>query len=317
VEFARRIDTAPIDTYLRQASFKFRAGHSRRRCDNRPGVMAEGIAAAHVNSARDPSWPDQNPLPALVTTERIGRHGAADLSDALWMQAKSDLMVQPQGGPADTVVWEHSLRVAQTADFIATLSELADSGVDRAAVFAAGLYHDAGWVVQVREGVIAARELLLRPTTDIQRELAADWLEQRAAKLLPPGSLQRAVRAVRQCNDRQADLIEGRILCDADNLDQIGPQSLDIMVRKLLSEGRTMADLVAAWDRQEEYHYWQARIKECFHFAAVRELAQRRWESMRRLMVELRAGVLLEDLGANGAGHKGNGKRRVAEQVVE
>ena len=217
----------------------------------------------------------------------------------------------------DAVVWEHSMRVARTAEYIATLPELSESGVDHLAVSAAGLYHDAGWVVQFREGALTARELLLRPTSDIQRELAADWLEQRGAKLLTPGSLQRAVRAVRQCNDRKSDLVEGRILCDAENLDQIGPQALDVMVRKLLSEGRAMADLVAAWDRQEEYHYWQARIKECFHFSPVRDLAQQRWESMRRLMTELRGAVLLEDLGVVSKEHGESAKSRLFDKVGE
>ena len=240
-----------------------------------------------------------------------------NLSDALWMQAKSDLMVQPPEGPADSVVWEHSQRVARSAEFIAGLPEAAELGVDRVALSAAGIYHDAGWVVQMREGEVAPRELLLRPTSDIQRELAADWLEARAAQHLAPGSLQRAARAIRQCNDRRTDLIEARILCDAENLDQIGPQSLELLVRKLLSEGRSMADLVAAWDRQEEYHYWQARIKECFHFAGVRDLAQQRWESMKRLMTELKRGVLLEDLAAVAGGHNGGGKRKSTEKVAE
>jgi HD superfamily phosphodiesterase len=231
------------------------------------------------------------------------------------MQAKSDLMVQPQGGPADAVIWEHSVRVARTAEAIAALPEVAESSPDRVAVFAAGLYHDAGWALQFREGAVTSLELLLRPTSDIQRELAADWLDERGSRLMAPGALQRAVRAVRQCNDRKTDVVEGRILCDAENLDQIGPQALDLMVRKLLAEGRMMVDLVAAWERQEEYHYWQARIKECFHFAAVRELAQQRWESMRRLMSELRRGVLLEDVGAGGGAQDGDGVLRPTEKI--
>lgn len=238
------------------------------------------------------------------------------MSDALSMQAKPDLTVQPQGGPADAVVWEHSWRVARTAAFLAELPEVGGSGVDRQALFAAGLYHDAGWVLQWREGEVAIRDLLLRPTSDIQRELAADWLEQRTAALLSPGSLQRAVRAVRQCNDRRTEQPEAKILCDAENLDQIGPQSLDLTIRKHLAEGRTMADLVAAWDRQEEYHYWQARIKECFHFTAVRAFAQDRFESMRRLMRELRRGVLIEDLEVLPDTRVGNAKRSPAGPLI-
>jgi hypothetical protein len=202
------------------------------------------------------------------------------------------------------------LRVARLGEFIASLPELAPQGVDRSALAAAGLYHDAGWVLQVTTGAMPARELLLRPTTDIQRELAADWLEQQAGDVLPPGSLQRAIRAVRECGDRRTDLLECRILADADNLDNIGLQAMALMFRKFMAEGRAVVDLVAAWDRQEEYHYWQARIKECFHFPAVREIAERRYEALRRCMHDLRVAVHLEDLALVAGGGDGNGNGR-------
>lgn len=218
------------------------------------------------------------------------------MSDALWRQAKADLTVQLPGAPVDTVVWEHSERVARISEHISALPEVTSLPVDRAALSAAALYHDAGWILQVQEGAISSRDLLLRPTSDIQRELAADWLEQRAAGLLPSGSLLRAVKTIRQYSDRRTELPEARILCDADNLDQIGPQAICMMVRKLLCEGRNTAELIAAWERQEEYHYWQARIKECFHFDSIRELAERRYEAMRQCMSELATTALLADV---------------------
>lgn len=221
---------------------------------------------------------------------------ALNVSEALWRQAKADLIVRCPGQPPDTVVWEHSSRVGRLVEFVAALPEAASQGVDLAALTAAGLYHDAGWVLQVHMGAVSARDILLRPTSDIQREIAADWLEQQAAGILSPGSIGRAVKMIRQLGDRRTDLLECRILADADNLDNIGPQAIGLMIRKMLAEGRTLADLVAAWDRQEEYQYWQARIKECFHFKAIRGIAQRRYQAMRECMNALRTTVRLEDL---------------------
>lgn len=218
------------------------------------------------------------------------------MSEALQRQAKADLILRMTGAPVDTIVWEHATRVARLADSIASLPGISSSPIDRAALTAAGLYHDAGWVLQVQAGAVAARELLLRPTSDIQRELAADWIEAHAPGGLAPGSVQRAARAIRQCNDRRTDLIEARILADAENLDEIGPQALCLMIRKLVADGRTAADMVGAWERQEEYHYWQARMKECFHFAPVRVWAEKRFEAMHRCMAELKAAIRLDDI---------------------
>ena len=68
------------------------------------------------------------------------------------------------------------------------------------------------------------------------------------------------------------------------------------MIRKQHAEGKTLDDVVTSWQRQEEYHYWQARIKECFRFPSVRLLAERRWEVLRRFMTDLRKSIRLEDL---------------------
>jgi hypothetical protein len=68
------------------------------------------------------------------------------------------------------------------------------------------------------------------------------------------------------------------------------------MFRKQRAEGKSLQDLLAAWQRQEEYHYWQARIKESFRFPSVRALAEQRWLALRRFMQDLRSTVYLEDL---------------------
>ena len=218
------------------------------------------------------------------------------MADRLWERAHEDVCVQVPGECPDLVVWEHSRRVAQLADAIASVPEATGRGVDPIALTAAGLYHDAGWVIQVRAGALAHRDLLLKPTPDVLRELAADWLLTQLEGIVPPASLELAARAIRCCNDRQTDLIEAQILAEAENLDDIGPQTICAMLRKQRAEGKTLDDLLSAWQRQEEYHYWQARIKEGFRFPSVRAVAERRWRALRRFMNDLRVSIQLEDL---------------------
>jgi hypothetical protein len=140
------------------------------------------------------------------------------------------------------------------------------------------------------------------------RELAADLAAKRLKGVIPPGSLELATRGIRECNDRATGLIEAQLLAEADHLEEIGPQAIRLMERKNRSEGKTLDDLIATWERQEEYHYWQARIKESFRFPSVRRLAERRLDALRRFMTDLRAVVRLDDLVAL-AGTEGNTAR--------
>jgi HD superfamily phosphodiesterase len=218
------------------------------------------------------------------------------MADQLWNRAERDLCVLMAAMVPDLIVWEHSSRVAKLSAVIATLPEVAMQPIDLPALTAAALYHDAGWVLQARAGEIKPVELLLRPTSDLQRELAADWIFQRLDKIIGPGVIEQAARIIRNCNNRRTELIEAQILAEAENLDEIGPQAITLMLRKQMADGKGLADMVAAWERQEEYHYWQARIKDCFRFESVRTLAQTRLQALRQFMFELRTAIQMDDL---------------------
>lgn len=209
--------------------------------------------------------------------------------DELCAKAQADLCWRPAGRPIDPVVWEHSDRVARLTQTIAALPELANHVIDRTALIAAALYHDMGWILQLQAGETREVDLLLHRTSDRQRDLAADWMSERLQDVLPAGTVQQAARIVRICHQWNPPLLEARILSEADNLDQIGPQAILLMVRKQIAEGRTLTDLIQTWRRQEQYGYWPAWIKECFQFSSVRAQADQRCQVMRRFMGDLEA----------------------------
>ncbi len=222
------------------------------------------------------------------------------MTSQLWKKAERDLRISVHGWPPDPIVWEHSARVARTAEMIARLPEVAAQAPHTEAVVVAALYHGMGWVLQVQAGQISPDELLLRPTSDFCRDIAADWMDAHLPTIVPGGVLERAVAAVRKAGDRRTDMIEAQILAEADNLDQIGPPFIERMIRKCRHDGRTMEQLLASWERQEEYQYWQARIKESVRFASLRELAERRHQALRRFMADLAVAVRLEDVAVFG-----------------
>ena len=218
------------------------------------------------------------------------------MADQMWKRAEADLSLGFCCTPPECLVWEHSSRVSHLCESIAAIPELAGAAIDRRALTAAALYHDAGWVLQLRAGEAIPRDLLLRPTCELQRELAAGWIAERLSDLLPPASLENAARAIRQCNDRGTRCVEAQILAEAESLEEIGPQSIVLMLRRQMADGKTLAAMVHTWQRQEEYHYWQARIKDGFRFEPVRRLADRRLQALRRFMNDLATVVHMDDL---------------------
>jgi HD superfamily phosphodiesterase len=215
-------------------------------------------------------------------------------TEAVWKRAESDLLVAVGAGKGDPVVWEHSSRVACLALKTAQLPEVNGSRIDRNALVAASLFHDAGWVVQARKQEIPRSELISRPTNDAQRELGASLLEQ-IGRSLGEASLRTAVRAVREFGSKSTPHLEAQILAEADNLDQIGPQAVWLIMRRHAGEARGIEAILEAWHRQQEYHYWEARLRECFRFDATRRLAQQRLEAVERFMNDLRQVHRMED----------------------
>lgn len=226
--------------------------------------------------------------------KRRGPDTSAD--DAIWKQAEKDHSIIVGPGRSDPVVWEHAARVARLAMQVAEFPEVASERFDATALLAAALYHDAGWVVQLRSGEVSRPEFLTRPTNDEQRDLGAAYLERQLAKLLPEPVLRIAAAAVRECNQRSAKRIEAQILAEAENLDDIGPQAVWPMVRRQIAEARGIEATLDAWHRQQEYHFWEARLKESFRFETSRQIARQRLAAMERFMSDLRRCHHLEDI---------------------
>jgi len=99
------------------------------------------------------------------------------------------------------------------AENILAAPELSGRPVDLATLTAAALYHDAGWVLLVRNGQLSHRDVLLKPSSDHLRDMAAEWIGERLDGIVGAGVIAQAARVIRQCNNRQTDLLEAQILC--------------------------------------------------------------------------------------------------------
>ena len=207
--------------------------------------------------------------------------------DAIWNRARTDLVIVSEQGDLDVFLWEHSVRVAQNAQQIATLPIVKEQSPDELTVVAAGLYHDADLAVRVRNGEIAPYEIHVRPPAQNHREQSSLVMERSLAKLLPPDSLKRALEVVRTLHDRDVTLIEGRIVAEAENLDEFGLLSLWPTIRRGAMEGKGVQAVIDTWQKKMEYHFWTARLDDSFRFAPVRAIAKKRLERFEQVMTDL------------------------------
>lgn len=217
--------------------------------------------------------------------------------DAIWNRARADLVATTEHGDEDVFLWEHAVRVAENARRIAMLPVVQEASPDETAVVAAALYHDAGWIVRLRNGEIKRDEILIRPMSESHREQGAALMERSLSPSLSRDSLTRASQAIRALNDRRIEPIEGQVVCEADNLEEFGVLSLWSTIRRSAIDGKGVQTLLETWRRRKEYRFWEARLNDSFRFAAVRAVAERRLEQFESLMEELERQHKGVDLG--------------------
>ncbi len=207
--------------------------------------------------------------------------------EAVWKRARSDLLIPTPKGDPDVFLWEHSSRVAQTAQHIAQLPVVRAKRPNEAAVVAAALYHDAGWLNCIRNGSVERIEVLSGPLSEADHEEGAALMERSLSTILARETLETAVRALRCIRNRASDLIEAQIVAEAENLQEFGVVSLWSAIRRGAVDGKGVQAVLDGWRRKKEYQFWAARLHDSFRFEPVRELARQRLEKLERVLQEL------------------------------
>ncbi|MFH1746052.1 MAG: hypothetical protein ABIG44_03295 [Planctomycetota bacterium] len=187
----------------------------------------------------------------------------------------------------DAWLWERAARVFNLTQVVTELPEVTNLTADRLAIGTAALFHCAGWITQIQQGSLNRWQVLTRPTNDIQRELGAALLQEYAAHLLSPKTIRLASEAIRQCNDRGTALVEAQLLAEAEGLDDFGVIHVLRQFRQYQAESRPIKQLIATWERQQEYHYWEVRINDGLRFNSTRQLARERLAAVEAFMLAL------------------------------
>lgn len=128
----------------------------------------------------------------------------------------------------------------------------------------------------------------LRDRSEEAAEMLLGLLEQTVDESL----LDRTTRLLHEMPHRSPVLDEAKLLADALNLDDFGVIGIVGQIIQLARQGEGLAQFADGLQKREQYGYWDARIREGFHFVAVRKIAEARLEHARRtaefLLAEMR-----------------------------
>ena len=135
----------------------------------------------------------------------------------------------------------------------------------------------------------ASGKAAAKSTLRDRAEEAAELLVGIAGPDVDESLLDRATRILQEMPHRSPMLDEAKLLADAVNLEDFGVIGLVNQAIQIGRVGEGVTQLMEGCDKREQYGYWDARLKDGFHFEAVRQIALRRLSSARHICATLAA----------------------------
>ena len=161
---------------------------------------------------------------------------------------------------------------------------------------ASAMFHDAGWVDLVRRGQLESGQIYSRPLDTPLLDRSASVVCEQLANILSLRQIEKVTQVITDWKQPQPDRPETMVLSDADNLEEFGLLGIFQLVRAAQAGGKSARQILESWNRQQEYHYWDARIKNAFHLETARKIARERLINMGRAFELLCREVSLDDV---------------------
>lgn len=118
-------------------------------------------------------------------------------------------------------------------------------------------------------------------------EQAAELLVTQLGDRIDPSLLDRCTAVLLAAPDRSPPSDEARLLADAVNLDDFGLIGLLNTCVVIASQGQGVATLLDGAAKREAYGYWEARLRDGFHYNPVRAIAERRLAGARKMIEQM------------------------------
>ena len=118
-------------------------------------------------------------------------------------------------------------------------------------------------------------------------EQAAELLVGAVGNEAPEELIDRATNILLAMPHRNPASDESKLIADALNLDDFGVIGVINRAIQLGRQGDGVNQVADGNDKREQYGYWDARLKDGFHFEAIRQIALRRLSTARQICATL------------------------------
>jgi hypothetical protein len=126
-------------------------------------------------------------------------------------------------------------------------------------------------------------------------EQSAELLTESVGGEIDESLLDRTARLLHETPQHPPVMEDAKLLADAMNLDDYGVIGFSLQTIQLARQGDGVAQVLDGLEKREQYGYWEARLKDGFHYEVVRQIAMKRLEHIRHV-----AGLLKEEIAEDG-----------------
>ena len=209
--------------------------------------------------------------------------------------AEQIMLVPSKMGLVNTWLWDRTQRIVRNVETIYQLPEIAGANIaiDKFCLAAAAYFADAGFTNYIGIETVEAGVVLADVNTRDLREFSTQIVAEHLLEILDQSKISKINKIIMESNNPLAEMHEAVILSDARNLEDVGIVQIFNEFCACGVHGRGIADQLESWKKKKDYKYWEARLKESFHFDSIRKVAAQRYNQAERLMTQL----AIEDSG--------------------
>ena len=207
--------------------------------------------------------------------------------------AKKFLTVKTKDGRPDNYLFNRAERLTASIEKICSLDELTaqNLSIDRFCLACAALFSDAHLAHSK-----TAQSTLADADKTINFTATAKKLTEFLSGCFAPQKIEKINKIIAESYVSRTKMTEAKILSDARSLEDMGTTGILNDFRRQVLAGKTISDCLGAWQKKNDYGYFQTRLNDNFHFDSVRELAAARLNAAQNFMNSLTAELSLEDL---------------------